>query len=158
MIPDHYTFRYNSTHNVTYDFVAFQSSSNYQNLLGYKKFYTPLPASYEIQKVTLTPKVPLNDQVTFELIYKNTGNVDLYNAYIVEEKWDDGLVYDSFIDNRNIWKHSINNQGKHVWTLREVLPAYTSKSLYVVFNTTKVGNFRNYISSGDKTANNTTTV
>ena len=23
MIPDHYTFRYNSTHNVTYDFVAF---------------------------------------------------------------------------------------------------------------------------------------
>ena len=69
MIPDHYTFRYNSTHNVTYDFVAFQSSSNYQNLLGYKKFYTPLPTSYEIQKVTLTPKVLLNDKVIFELIY-----------------------------------------------------------------------------------------
>ena len=157
-IPDHYTFRYNSTHNVTYDFVAFQSSSNYQNLLGYKKFYTPLPTSYEIQKVTLTPKVLLNDKVIFELIYKNTGGIDLDNVFIVEENWDDGLEYDSFIDYGNIWIHSINNEGKHVWTLKEKLPAYTSKSLHVIFNTLKVGNFTNYISSGDKTTNNTTTV
>ena len=154
-IPDHYTFRYNSTHNVTYDFVAFQSSSNYQNLLGYKKFYTPLPTSYEIQKVTLTPKVLLNEKVIFELIYKNTGGIDLDNVFIVEENWDDGLEYDSFIDYGNIWIHSINNEGKHVWTLKEKLPAYTSKSLHVIFNTLKVGNFTNYISSGDKTTNNT---
>ena len=110
IIPDHYTYRYNDTHEVTYDFAAFKPNTygNLQMLLGYKKVFTQLPTSYEIQKVTLTPKVPLNDQVTFELIYKNTGNVDLYNAYIVEEKWDDGLVYDSFIDYRYICKHCFN--------------------------------------------------
>ncbi len=159
-IPDHFTLRYNSTHDVTYDFVAFRPVSNsyMQLLMGYNKVFTEIPTSYEIQKVTITPKVLLNEQVIFELIYNNTCNIDLNNVFIVEEKWDDGLVYDSFIDNQNIWKHSINNEGKHVWTLKQKLPAYDSKSLFVVFNTTKVGNFTNYISSGDKTANNTTTV
>ena len=151
------TYTYDD-YQVTYEFLAFRSSSTYQTLIGYKKTITENPISYEIQKVTKTPEVMLNDQVQFELLYKNTGKRSIDNVYIVEDKWDDGLVYDSFIDENNIWTHSINNQGKHVWTLKGNLAGYSTQSLYVVFNTTKVGTFTNYITSGDKTAKNDTKV
>ena len=131
------TYTYDD-YQVTYEFLAFRSSSTYQTLIGYKKTITENPISYEIQKVTKTPEVMLNDQVQFELLYKNTGKRSIDNVYIVEDKWDDGLVYDSFIDENNIWTHSINNQGKHVWTLKGNLAGYSTQSLYVVFNTTKV--------------------
>ena len=57
IIPDHYAFRYNATHDVTYDFAAFRSTSYYdsfQMLLGFIIFPRKLLKSVYLK---------LNDQV-----------------------------------------------------------------------------------------------
>ena len=43
IIPDHYTVKYNSTHTLTYDFVAFKpvNGNNYQMLLFLQKSFHP---------------------------------------------------------------------------------------------------------------------
>ena len=114
----------------------------------------------DVQKITLTPIVPVGNQTSFEIVVRNTGEVALHNV-VLEETSYDGLVYDSFVNN-GLWTHSVAN-GKNIWTLNKVLNVREAVNLIVNFNTVEVGNFTNIVTVGsteteNKIANNTTNV
>ena len=114
----------------------------------------------DVQKITLTPVVPLGNQTSFEIIVRNTGEVALHNV-VLEETSYEGLTYDSYVPNKD-WTHSFVN-GKNIWTLNKVLNVHEVVTLIVNFNTTQIGNFTNIVTVGsneteNKIANNTTNV
>ena len=117
-----------------------------------------LKANLEVQKVTINRTVYVGEKVMFEIIVHNAGKVIL-NDVTVRENSFDGLSYDSFIDNYNLWTKNSDLS----WTLNTPLYAGEYLSFFVVFNTNKAGTFNNFVSaSSDKTpnknANNITTV
>ena len=89
----------------------------------------------------------------FEIIVRNTGDVDLDNVFVCESEYGSGLVYQDFTSRVGIWKHSVNGDGKHVFTLDGVLEMDESASFRVTFRTVKTGNFTNTVTAG---FNNTT--
>lgn len=101
-----------------------------------------------VEKRTLTPQVDLGNQTIFEIIVRNTGDVDLDNVFVCESKYDSELVYVGFVSRQGTWKHSVNKDGKHVFTLSEVLEIDDSASFRVIFKTTKAGNFSNTVTAG----------
>lgn len=101
-----------------------------------------------VEKRTLTPQVDLGNQTIFEIIVRNTGDVDLDNVFVCESKYDSELVYVGFVSRQGTWKHSVNKDGKHVFTLSEVLEIDDSASFRVIFKTTKAGNFTNTVTAG----------
>ena len=116
--------------------------------------------NFTVEKVTLTEEVELGQQVQFEIVVTNTGDIAL-NELFVEESQYDGLIYDSWIENQ-YWTHSTVN-GKHRWTLEDSLPVGESLGFIVVFNTTAYGNFTNVVvassnETDNKTDNDTTKV
>ena len=117
-----------------------------------------LNADLEVQKITINKTVYVGEKVMFEIVVHNAGKVIL-NGVTIHENSFDGLVYDSFIDQYNLWTKNSDLS----WTLNTPLYAGEYLSLFVVFNTNKVGTFTNVVSaSSDKTqeksANNVTTV
>ncbi|WP_149732843.1 DUF11 domain-containing protein, partial [Methanobrevibacter millerae] len=121
---------------------------------------TVLTPDLSVEKITITPVVKIGDQVTFEIIVRNTGETKLTNVFVEETSYN-GLIYDSFVDN-GLWNHSLIN-GKNVWKLNNELGLKGVVGLFVKFNTTVKGNFTNVVVAGsdetdNKTSNNTTTV
>ena len=119
-----------------------------------------LESNFEVEKITITPLVTLGDQVTFQIVVRNTGLTDLTDVFIEESSYD-GLIFSHNLTQTH-WKHSIVN-GKHRWTLINKLGVDELASLTLVFNTTKEGNFTNVVVAGsneteNKTAKNNTTV
>ena len=119
-----------------------------------------LKPDFVIEKIAINPIVALNSQSTFEIVVHNTGKTKLSNI-AVREVIPDGLVYDSFVD-RGLWTHSLVD-GEHVWTLNGALDVGEYVGFYVIFNTTRVGEFTNVVvvstnETGNKTVNNTTRV
>ncbi|SDA72335.1 DUF7507 domain-containing protein, partial [Methanobrevibacter millerae] len=117
-----------------------------------------LTPGLSIQKITINRTVYVGEQVLFEIIVQNTGKVVLNNVVVSEDSFD-GLTYYSFIDYNKLWTK--NNDLS--WTLNTPLYAGEYLSFYVVFDTTRAGNFTNIVSvSSDKTgkvsANNVTEV
>ena len=114
----------------------------------------------DVKKITINPVVLVGDQVTFEILVKNIGEVTLSNVFVEESSYT-GLTYDSFVKN-GYWTNSVVN-GKNRWTLNTNLAPNEAIGLFVVFNTTKTGNFTNVVVAGsdeteNKTTNNTTKV
>ena len=112
-----------------------------------------------VQKITLNKTVYSGEQTSFEILVKNTGNVDLNTVTVTENSYD-GLEYDSF--KGDLWTHSIVN-GKHVYRFNHVLKIGMNASFIVTFNTNRTGNFTNVVvaksdKTTDKPANNTTEV
>ncbi|SDA72896.1 DUF11 domain-containing protein, partial [Methanobrevibacter millerae] len=106
-----------------------------------------LTPGLSIQKITINRTVYVGEQVLFEIIVQNTGKVVLNNVVVSEDSFD-GLTYYSFIDYNKLWTK--NNDLS--WTLNTPLYAGEYLSFYVVFDTTKAGNFTNIVSvSSDKT-------
>ena len=73
--------------------------------------------NYTIEKHSLKQKIELGEQAIFEIIVKNRGNNDLSNVFVVESKYDSGLVYLDYVSVKGNWIHSLNNEGKHKFTL-----------------------------------------
>ncbi|WP_405298613.1 hypothetical protein, partial [Methanobrevibacter sp.] len=115
--------------------------------------FTAYIKNMTVEKKTLTPQVNVGDQAEFLIVVTNTGDLDLDNVFVCESEYSSGLEYVDFISNGGTWKHSVNEDGKHVFTLSEVLEVDGSASFIVIFTTTKVGNFSNTVTSG---YNNTT--
>lgn len=108
----------------------------------------------DVQKITLDPVVLVGNQVTFEIIVKNIGEVTLSNVFVEESSYD-GLTYDSFVKNR-YWTNSVVN-GKNRWTLNTDLAPNEVIELTVVFNTNRAGNFTNVVVAGSNETENKTT-
>ena len=106
-----------------------------------------------VEKKTITPIVNVSDQVIFDIVVTNTGDLDLDNVFVCESEFDSGLVYVDYLSRKGTWKHSVNNEGKHVFTLQEVLELDESASLRVIFEAIEAGNFSNTVTAG---FNNTT--
>ena len=110
---------------------------------------TVVKPEMEVEKICLTPSVVLGNQARFEIIVNNTGSVDLSDVTVCEDSFD-GLEYADYIKS-SFWNHSLVN-GKHVWTLNEVLSPNRVVSLFVNFNTLNAGTFvNNAIVKSDKT-------
>ena len=111
-----------------------------------------------VKKKTITPQVNISDLAIFEIVVTNTGDVDLNNVFVCESEFDSELVYVDFTSRVGTWRHSVNKEGKHVFTLAEVLELEDSASFRVFFNTTKAGNFSNTVTAGfnDTTLSNST--
>ena len=106
---------------------------------------------FSIEKVSVNRSVVLGNQVIFQIIVSNTGEVDLSNVVVYEDSFD-GLTYDGWYDYTNRW---VNN-GDLSWTFNSTLSPGNDADFFVVFNTTKTGNFTNIvIGSSDKTENKT---
>lgn len=101
-----------------------------------------------VEKRTLTPQVDLGNQTMFEIIVRNTGDVDLDNVFVCESEYGSGLVYASYVSKQGTWKHSVNKEGKHVFTLDGLLEIDDSASFRVIFDTIKAGNFTNTVIAG----------
>ena len=119
-----------------------------------------LKPGFAVQKNVLTPYVIVGNQTIFEIIVRNTGEVDLEDVVVIEDSYD-GLTYDHAVTG-DLWVYSPVN-GKHAWRLNSVLKPGSDEYFFVYFNTTRVGNFTNYViatsnKTGNQTGNNTTVV
>ncbi|WP_296865646.1 hypothetical protein [uncultured Methanobrevibacter sp.] len=113
-----------------------------------------LEPEFIVEKVALTPLVSVGEQVTFEIVVTNTGAVVLNNVFVEESSYD-GLIFDHAYGSGH-WSESVVG-GKHRWTYNNTFSLNQVQSFFVVFNTTKAGNFTNVVVAGaDNTENKTT--
>ena len=105
-----------------------------------------------VEKITLTPEVPVGAITSFLIRVTNTGDVDLTGVYVREVKHD-YLVYDHFTDKSGKWKFD----GKDKWIYMGILAPGESAEFIVFFKTLKLGNFTNIIAAGSNQTNETTT-
>lgn len=121
--------------------IAYVTSVNCEsNKSSAVTYVLPHNPDIHVVKKALDSVVILGDKAQFEIIVNNTGNMDLGNVTITEDSFD-GLEYDNYVQS-SLWNHSLVN-GKHVWTLNEVLSPNRVVSLIVNFNTVNVGSFIN---------------
>lgn len=107
-----------------------------------------LKPDFIVVKNVLTPYVMLGNQTIFEIVVKNTGDLSIDNLFVLESKYDSGLVYLGFKPISGNWKHSLNSELKHMFTLVESLKVGESASFRVIFKATKAGNFSNTVEAG----------
>ena len=107
----------------------------------------------DVKKITINPVVLVGDQVTFEIIVKNTGEIDLKDVFVLESNYGSGLVYLSFVPIKGKWVHSLNGNGKHLFNLDEILKINDTAVFRVIFKTTKLGNFTNQVIAGVNNTN-----
>ena len=93
----------------------------------------------DISMICLTPLVIVGNQAIFEITIQNTGKIPISVLKLSEFDFD-GLIYDHYIDYLGEWI----NDGL-TWTLNTTLVPREVTSLFVVFNTTKEGNFTNIV-------------
>ena len=96
--------------------------------------------SLSVEKITLNNTVNLGEQVTFEIIVHNTGSTDLTNVVVREDQFD-GLTYNSYVDYTGNWKYN----GDLTWTLNTPLKPGEYSGFFVVFDTTRAGDFVNIV-------------
>ena len=99
-----------------------------------------LDVEFDISKVCLTPVTVLGNQVTFEITVQNTGKLNLSSLKLSEISFD-GLIFDHYNDYLGHWIYN----GDLTWNLAKTLVSRQISSLFVVFNTTDVGNFTNIV-------------
>ena len=95
---------------------------------------------FAVEKIAINRSVLVGEQVMFEIVVHNLGQVDLTNVVVREDTFT-GLVYDSFIDYDGVW----TKNGDLSWTLTTPLRAGEYEGFFVVFNTTSAGNFVNVV-------------
>ena len=102
----------------------------------------------DVEMISLNPIVEIGDKAIFEIIVRNTGDMNLSNVFVIEDEYSDGLVYLGFESIDGEWMHSLNKDGKHVFTLAEKLGVGENKSFRVIFNATKSGLLTNTVIAG----------
>lgn len=111
-----------------------------------------LKIDLSITKLSLNKTVSVGDMLEFEIVVENTGEVDMSDVFVCEDKYDDGLEYSGYYSLEGSWTHSLN-ENKHVFTLSDLLKVGKSASFRVIFKTTRIGNLTNTATVG---YNNTT--
>ena len=95
---------------------------------------------FAVEKIAINRSVLVGEQAMFEIIVQNLGQVDLNNVVVREDSFD-GLVYDSFLDYTGLWTKNSDLS----WSLNVPLAVGEYAGFFVVFNTTKTGNFVNVV-------------
>lgn len=112
-----------------------------------------IPDNFEVKKVSLMPVTKIGDQTIFEIIVHNTGEDEIHNVFIIEDSYD-GLIYSHTLEDA-LWDYTTTQDGKHKWTLKQALPGHEVLGIFVVFNTTALGNYTNYAIVGHEGVNKT---
>lgn len=107
---------------------------------------------------TIHPLILQGSQTMFEIIVHNTGNVPL-TAVTVEEYLYEHLVFDSFIIENDLWDYTPKDiplasrvdllsapvVNDHTWTMNTPLFVNEYLGFFVVFNSTRPGEFSNTV-------------
>ena len=88
-----------------------------------------------------------NTQVVFEVNIKNTGDVDLKNAYLIDYENINGLVFDHYYSDSNCWILTRMGDGTIKFTLNHTLAINQTHGIELYYNATKSGNFTNNVSA-----------
>lgn len=143
---------YNGSYMV-FNFKTFLTPTSYQNDIMFKVDYLDdIDTHMKVEKITVTPVVGLGNRTSFIIRVTNDCNYTLHDVFVVEDRWDDGLVYDSWSGNGD-WTYS----GNYRWSYNHGLAPDESAEFIVYFNTTKLGNFSNYVIAGSNETVNITT-
>ncbi|WP_040681899.1 hypothetical protein [Methanobrevibacter boviskoreani] len=138
---------------MVFNFKTFLTPTSYQNDIMFKVDYLDdIDTHMKVEKITVTPVVGLGNRTSFIIRVTNDCNYTLHDVFVVEDSWDDGLVYDSWSGNDD-WTYS----GSYRWSYNHGLAPNESAEFIVYFNTTKPGNFTNYIIAGSNETGNITT-
>lgn len=104
--------------------------------------------NYTIKKVSLAQStVNVGDEVVFEIILHNTGQIDIKDI-VIQENPGDGLEFVRYESTEGNW----TNEGL-TWKLNSNLAPGAYATFNVIFKATKAGNLTNTIISGDEKSN-----
>ena len=104
-----------------------------------------------VEKTPTNPKIYLGDDIEFEIIVKNDGNISLTNIIITEEEFK-GLTYKDYIKSTS-WTYFLIN-GVNTWTLNHALNPGETETLKVIFTTSKMGIYNNTVFANASNAKN----
>lgn len=147
---------------MVFNFKTFLTTKGNQNTIMFNVSYLDkLDTHMKVEKITETKIVNLGNKTSFIIRVTNDCDYILHNVSVIEDKWDDGLIYDSW-KNNDKWTYSFIN-NKNTWNYNSDLAPGEYAEFTVYFNTTKVGEFVNYVIASSNetpniTANNTTKV
>lgn len=110
-----------------------------------------LNSSLKVEKISLTPKVPVGELTSFKIRVTNNGQTELKDVYVKELNYE-GLVYDHFTSQSGKWSYD----GKNKWTYDGILVEGEKSEFTVFFKTVKAGNFTNIVAAGSNATNETT--
>lgn len=126
---------------VTFNFKYFLAPNSYQNAIVFNLTYEEI--NQTVEKETLNPQVLIGSPVEFRITLTNNGYDIINYPYIIDEDYSSGLDFIGWrIENGNWTKE--NNK----YILNEQLNPNESRSLILIFNTTKNGTLVNNVSSG----------
>ena len=126
---------------VTFNFKYFLAPNSYQNAIIFNLTYEEI--NQTVEKETLNPQVLIGSPVEFRITLTNNGYDIINFPYIIDEDYSSGLDFIGWrIENGNWTKE--NNK----YILNEQLNPNESRSLILIFNTTKNGTLVNNVSSG----------
>lgn len=126
---------------VTFNFKYFLAPNSYQNAVIFNLTYEEI--NQIVEKETLNPQVLIGSPVEFRITLTNNGYDIINFPYIIDEYYSSGLDFIGWrIENGNWTKE--NNK----YILNEQLNPNESRSLILIFNTTKNGTLVNNVSSG----------
>ena len=112
-----------------------------------------LASDYTVQKIALNSTVNVGDQVTFQIVVHNTGEVAIEGMEIVENP-DESLVFERWYCDGETW----GNEGETHYYLWEPIAPGGYSEFFVVYSTTKAGNITNAIAVSDELFNATVEV
>lgn len=141
-VPDNRYILPNGTM-VDYEFHLFINPQYVQNYLRYEQ--TTEDVNLTVSKETLNKTVEIGQEVQFRINVTNNMEQDLEGVFVNDSDFDDGLVYQSYLNETGEW---IFNQTSKIWSLVGVLKGGESASFIVIFKTTKVGELVNNVSAG----------
>ena len=128
---------------VKYSINFFLNAECYQNYIYYRQ--TTEDVNETVSKETLNKTVKIGDQVQFRITVTNNGNTGLKEVFVNDSDFDEGLIYQSYINETGKWTY---NETTHIWTLIGDLEAGKSASFIIIFKTNKLGELVNNVTAG----------
>lgn len=128
---------------VKYSINFFLNAECYQNYIYYRQ--TTEDVNETVSKETLNKTVKIGDQVQFRITVTNNGNTSLKEVFVNDSDFDEGLIYQSYINETGKWTY---NETTHIWTLIGDLEAGKSASFIIIFKTNKLGELVNNVTAG----------
>lgn len=142
-VPDNQYLLPNGTL-VKYEFYFYINPEYIQNYMGYDQT-TEDGYNETVSKETLNRTVEIGEEVQFRITVTNNGEQILKGVFVNDSDFDEGLIYQSYINETGDW---IFNESSKIWTLNTDLEVGKSASFIVIFKTAKVGELVNNVTAG----------
>lgn len=126
-----------------FNFSSMISPSLTQNSVLFKWRYANI--TEVVSKETLNKTIIINEIVEFKITLKNTGNETIYNAFIKDDDYSNGLVYQGWKNVKGNWTY---NQTLKKWTLNNPLKSGECVSIILLFKAIQNGTLTNNVTSG----------